>query len=462
MITNLLNSNDALAEELARLGKKLLNDSPDELERIWTSYYTRLRVDIPKSFRKLHSHLCFIPAPWPRPEVDLFVRRILEAAGYKAVPFSSTSAPWQLLLTGEYNFSDILIHEYSFLDPLYMTKNSERDPLSDISRLRGILTIPAVEKENPLSWPNLVHELSHSLGKNHGLVEKARCLPGVKKFQDKDQLIYNQLREHWVPEIVADLIATDMLGIGYYVSFVTFATYWVQKSVWIPEATHPPVEARRHYIFQRLDGLRKITADFEKMLNHDYNVRLTLDNAEGAVRDELYDVIAPKSREKSSLKNSDPDWVKELEGLAKEISELDEYKAIFSSPGGPSDINPIKKQVETLHKGWLIAGKREKTVLKTEWPEAELGTPEMLKEAKLQLIECANDVRDIMISALLNKLLSDNNFLIQFCNNEEKKPIRTQLIDLWPYIHNHDVIITKSIEGSEIVRFYQTHEAFHK
>jgi hypothetical protein len=461
MISKLLDRNDELGEELSQLGSRLIKESSETLGRVWTNYYTRLRIDIPKTFRNLHSYLCFIPTPWPRPEVDLFVRRILEAAGYKSDDYLGKSSPWQLLLTGEYNFSDILIHDVSYLDPRSFINVSELKPLRTPSRLSGVLTIPAVEKENPLSWPNLIHELSHSIGDSHGIVEKAKSLSSVKKFQ-KDTGVYNQLRVNWVPEIVSDLLATDMLGIGYYKSLVLFSTYWVEKSLRNPEISHPPVSVRQHYIFSRLRNLGIINDRFsvELDLDKEYNQRLNLDTADMAVLQNLFDRL--RKEKSSGPGEASTDWAAELEQIAQEIVELDEYKSIFSSPGGPSDTHFLLRQAENLNRGWLIASKREKEIAKQEWPLEKLRSSPNLREAKHHLVECANDVRDIMVSALLRNAIIDRTVLEEFFENKENKSMRTRLIDLWAVIHNHDVIITKSFEGSEIVRFYQSHEAFHK
>lgn len=471
MLSDLLVENDKLAEQLHELGSELLNSTPTEITRQWINYYSSLRTDIPKSFRNLHRRLSLIPAPWPRPELDLFVRSVLQAAGYKG---SAARSKFTLLLTGEYNFSDILVAEHAYPDREYIPGTVKTGLFSGVSvPRRGALTIPAVERENPVIWPNLIHELGHYIGETDRIVEKTRSLRSVKKFQKGDSVLYAQLRGRWVPEIVADLVATDLLGVGYYANFVAFATYWTIESVRISTVTHPPVEARRQYICQRLRNLGNLSKDFEDELDKDYNMRFTLDNQDISVwHNILYSLQAPQS------KTSGFDWEKELEEMAQEIVALEEYQALVSVPGGSGDIDSLQQQAEQLDRGWLITSKPVQFERKSVEDICV-----SLKEDKQKLVQPVNDVRDIITAASLAKLRRrtigltsptdmsrsadrfKDDLLHGFCkelDTSASSPMRKRLIGLWEDIHRFDVAVTKSIEGVEIVRFYRSSKAYSK
>jgi len=456
MLNDLLKENDELADRLRDVVLDLFSSTPDEVARYWTNYYSALRGDIPKAFRKLHRQLWLIPAPWPRPELDLFVQAVLQTAGYEDL------VRWALLVTGDYNFSDILVTEPEYSDFRHALGETKRESSFGTPRpIRDALTIPAAERENPVAWLNLIHELGHFVGLAHGIVERANTLPSVMKFQSKDARIYNRLSEHWVPEIIADLVATDLLGIGYYTSFVQFATYWAEESVRIPILTHPPVEARRQYIYERLRDLDAVSEDSRNTLDEEYNVRLTLDNEDISVRHNIFDDRRDRY-----------DWETELKKMAKEIVSLEEYQRVLHLPSDSADIDFLWQLAKQIDRGWVIASKP------AEFRKRSIDEVEAkLKEAKLELTQVGNNVKDIITAASLTRLYSTRRMasststrgvadapqsLLRTFVEEPNTPIRSRLMHLWSDIHKLDIIITKSIEAAAIMKFYQTSKIYAK
>jgi len=463
LLSDLLEKNDEVADRLLDLGGRLLDAAPPEIALHWDTYHSVLRADIPLDFRKLHRGLYLIPAPWSRPELDLFIRSVLETAKYKG---SADPSKLTLLLTGEYNFSDILIgpgHPDRELVPGVIVE--ELFAKASVAG-RGFLAIPAVERENPVIWPNLVHELGHHIGAIDEIVQRARSLPSVTKLDKHAHPdMRNHLRDDYVPEIVADLIATDLLGVGYYASFLVFATYWSRKSAHACHLTHPPVEARRQYISQRLRDLKKLSDTFEDELNRDYDMRRALDTQDPTVRGDTQD-----GRQSPLSATSGVNWERELKEVARDILALPEYEALISSPGGSADTESLRQQAEELARGWLVTSKP----VQRESPSVE-EVQKHIEQYKRKLVQPLNDVRDIITAASLAKLRIgstrrsippagatvdpfEDDLLHRFCRSPHTST-RKRLIALWEDIHRFDVAVTMSIEGAQVVRFYRASRA---
>ncbi|MHB8104178.1 MAG: hypothetical protein ACYDG5_01370 [Dehalococcoidales bacterium] len=450
ILDSLLRENNNVVEMLQSTAKDLITHDATQVSRDWLSYFSTLRLDIPNAFRKLHSRLSFIPAPWPRPELELFVRSVLELACYEGGLSRKKQGRWTLLLTGDFNFSDILATDISSREQKYGLSDTGKHLFGDIpSPIRLALTMPAVERDNPIAWLNLIHELGHLIGEIDGIVEKARSIPSVKNYQNGDPVDYIRIHDNWIPEIVADLIATDLLGVGYYASFVEFATFWAEDSARIPIGMHPPVDARCRYIFNRLSELGEINSTFRDELEVEYKIRSLLDYQSDMIRPNIQDEQA-----------NGHVWETELVEISQEIVSLDEYKAILKNPRNTVNIDFLNDLANQLRKHWLISSQPTNLrQLSANEIEADL------KQCKQDLVHTENDMRNIVTAASLVKReqtrINGSKLIYPFIDTPPKK-IKSYLIDLWSEIHKLDIIVAKSVEAAEILKFYQASSTYQE
>lgn len=407
--------------------------------------YFALSCAAAKEFRRLHAHLLYIPAPWPRPELSLFLRKIISESGCEGLAGCEIDA-WTILLSGDYNFSHIVL--------------SEDDRLSRQTTgivLKNALTVPAVEKDNPLMWPNLVHELAHSMGSETGVIAAAAALPRVLEKSKKHQAV---LRE-WIHEIVADLIATDLLGHSYASAFVTFAAYWTPTAIRKPGRMHPSPKTRAEYIFRRLrSNFPKLDEVLLTQLRTELDGRLELDHRDDRLRHELFETVATVPGDDLHMPDD------ELEALIEEIVRLPAFTSIRPIPMSETDVETIRSLAERLERNEVVAARRRDTRFKSFRSDAKVAAD--FEVARDQLAEVPNKITHIIGAAMLRKLSYatpgkryepsrpvpyQHAVLQKFC--EHPGPSARRLSDLQRYVDNFDLLVTKSIEGTSIVSFYQ-------
>lgn len=437
IVNHVQDSLEDLARDLLTKATHFVNNPT--VEKHLAVYYAIGRTAA-SQYRHLHSVVTHIPAPWPSPELELFLRNVLEEGGFHE-PISCT-----ILLSGDYNFSHIL-------DPT--------PPSKMLPSRHALLSVPSAEQDNPLMWPNLLHEIGHEIGQQHGVVKAAEALllKGDRRQQSASRL------KEWTHEIVADLLAADYLGPAFIGAFVNFATYWYPRSLREPSFSHPDSNSRVTYLYRHLKSeSRGSFDDVLTTLKADFNVRIGLDQNDITVRNNLYQTLGNARAPDSEFPTRE-----ELDEFVDEIATLAEYKAIKPKPFDETDASHVKRLATRLAKGELIASYRDSKIL-INYPSEKDVQLDKFRAARNQLWERPNSVRHILNAALVRRL-SDvgaagensnanigfhGSLLRDFCGSQDA--MRKRLIDLRPSVNRLDAVISKSMEGASVMAFYQEHK----
>ncbi len=431
-----------LAEEVREKGRYLLRVEAQLTER-YSTYYTFARTAAER-FGRLHACVGFMPVPWPTPELQLFLRKVLAESHVHNTTLRTTG--WTILLTGDFNFSHILLRE----------EHARFFP-------RNVLTVPAAERDNPLFWPNLVHEISHGIAAEAGVLDQMRETQAIQTCEAGAR----RTLEAWGEEIVADLLATDILGPAYFGAFATFASYWI-KSLRKGSEFHPSPTIRMKYIYGRLlEGYRRLRDVMLVQLHSEFEARLNLDYRDDDIRNEWFDETQSKSGKMTSYP---ADGL--VEDFVDQILALDTYQAIGARALAESEVDIVQDLAIRIRKGELIASRRSPSAhippLKTE---ADVRAN--YAQALDQLTEVPNDVRLILNAAFIRKLsyapsgkrlpAEDveligyyGGLLEQFADGHDA--IDHKLFEMREAISDLDAIVSKSIQATEIVGFFRERE----
>jgi hypothetical protein len=138
----------------------------------------------------------------------------------------------------------------------------------------------------------------------------------------------------------------------------------------------------------------------------------------------------------------------------------------------------IDDLAKRLEKGEPIAARRAPVIVKAYNSEKDVAAD--YDNARSQLKEVPNRIMHIMTASMLRKGSYytppqraklgrsgwggpgyQEGLLKQYCDSAEKRTVRQRLEDIYRLIHGLDLTITKSIEGTEILEFYQKKRNLH-
>lgn len=443
IVSELLSSLYQLAEELHEKATFFLSDKSPESRR---SIYYAFVLEATGRYRRLHALINYIPAPWPSPHLELFLTKVLEEGGLEGSVHGQEPMLCNTLLSADYNFSHILV------------------PIAGASAvvgqlpLQNLLTVPSAEKDNPLMWPNLLHELAHVIGQE--VIDAAQeCLTHVKAPQIRSIL------GRWTHEIVADLIAADYLGPAYFGSFVTFCTYWVPQSPRLPTTSHPAPDKRVEYLFHYLNQQSPDFITALKSLYADYQTRLQMDYEDFKSRNSVFDAY------RDTRAADKPFPLEELRGFVSEIVALPEFKKIRPRTMNVNDALEVQALARYLKEGQLIASRRDNAILR-DYKSVE-DVRKDYRNALSSLQEKPNDVRLILNAALIRRLSDATvdrrgknsgapltfhaKLLDDYCKSKEIVASK-RLMELRQTVNNLDSVISKSMEATTVMAFYQSYQ----
>lgn len=445
VVSDVLSCLDNLAKLLLEKATFFLTENEQSVADHRSQYYASALIATDQ-YRRLHAFAAYIPSPWPSPELDMFLRTVLPRRNLNALGDNSGRMAWTILLSGEYNFSHILA--------------TPPNEFTEQHRLHNLLSVPAAEKDNPLMWPNLLHELAHVIGETEGIIAAAQAkLPGIAETRQTERIL-----ALWTPEIVADLIAADYVGIAYFGAFVTFATYWVPCSLWEPTTSHPSPSNRVDYLYNHLKGR---PASFDTALDTlltPYHARQRLDTEDYKARNELFDTIRDPTSPDRPYPSND-----ELTRYVRLIVALSEYRNITPDAIDEATAAHIKGLATQVKEGQLISSRR------TDPCGIPFESPEDVRKdfsaAKQKLKELPNEFRDILNAALIRTLHPHSivvgkkttavsfygRLLSEYCDHSGHS-IRKRLLDLRRTVNNLDSVISKSMEAALVMTFYQQHK----
>ncbi len=148
----------------------------------------------------LHAILGYLPNMQAKEETYILIKSLL-----KEIPPLEPKLEPSIVLSDVYNYETINISQS-------LTKWG----IPRVDEDRVILELPKIEKENPLMWTILIHEIGHILDDKYLKITE-------ETFNDI-HFTGNQLEilKKWIKEIVADLISLRIIGPAYMMSFMFF------------------------------------------------------------------------------------------------------------------------------------------------------------------------------------------------------------------------------------------------
>ncbi|MHB8968221.1 MAG: hypothetical protein ACYC5A_09435 [Thermoleophilia bacterium] len=171
------------------------------------------------------------PTPWARPELFALLKE-----------FQKETSP---------NLTIVLTDEYSYLwSP---ERNIQNDP--------RVVKLPKIEKDDPLFWALLFHEIGHELDYRYGIAQDA-----LKKYSETSDRTSYELSINWVEEIFSDLYGLRILGPSYYAAFLSHVLSKVPiRSQWdtLDDKSHPPIGIRTRCMEIALEHETKETTGWD-------------------------------------------------------------------------------------------------------------------------------------------------------------------------------------------------------
>lgn len=328
----------------------------------------------------LHAKLAVVPRAWIHSEIGHFLRRAARQLSGDARRRVGIEADvldtFTVISTSDYNFAGIPTSPVG--GP---AGGAER-----FSSLENVLTIPMTEQGNVMFWGNLVRELCRSVIAHSGVKAEVVATAAFGQLPGAMQAV---LSESWIEEIACDLLASDLIGPQYYVSFVDFCLNWTVEPHRIPTEPHPSPDARMDYIRRRLEPTNAaFLGAFDQALTARRALRAGLDaeRGSGALRP-----VATR-REASGFP---PNEV--VMQMADAIADSGAYRAMLGAPyaADPSHIRRLRTRFAS---GEFIATSRRAT--RTDDPSGSEAKD--FEKQVADLVEAPNDVFDITTACILH------------------------------------------------------------
>ncbi len=449
--------------------EQLVNSIRDKLLKV-RSYQARNQPDLQNiyqgverlviTFLTLHGKLSHLPKEWVRAEIELFLRSIGGAVNDAALSLLRGSQNllehYTVISTPAYNFANLLDagveHSSGIEDDEYYLARHD------------LLSLPVIEQHTTLYWPFLVHELGHSI--YHGSMIKED--PNIAHFleQAEGQIRY-KLRDFYTEEVFCDLFAAAVCGPMYYVSFATFACYWVTAPLQVSgnigrgvEPTHPPPDTRLQYVYKFLaannpDLMGPIGSQIGQLVDRRKALDYAGSNAKGRIED-YGDRVFRKAYPSES----------DILALSRLISESPIFRTL-TCPIRQFDVGKIIELQTRFADGEFIGTSSAGTL---PGPIELVNIADKFEAYARALEEKENSVFDILTATSCHQtdiLLSEEqerNYVRSglkgfpseyiddlICSESDSREFVASAAE---YIHGADAAAIKSIEASGIGRFY--------
>ncbi len=278
-------------------------------------------------FRELHDQLKYMFTPWPSPQLRELVSELIVERDHEA-----HEGPW------------VLIDDYTYWLDFY-TVREDKDELEDQRQYKGPFpgyALPKCEKDNPLMWPIIVHELGHSLWDKADLEAVVReeilenkllvqiCEKYTGSISQGEKLDIPIFVLNWIEEFFSDFYALELMGPCFLPALLNLVcTRAPSRSFWHASSGHPPPRHRILAMFSYLDNrLAKMRASENpehvaeaialksslEVCREFFNYRLEFEHSEG-----LNSYSVPEQQIKSAYFSSDGDlshYFNALTGIA--------------------------------------------------------------------------------------------------------------------------------------------------
>ena len=299
---------------------------------------TLIRVMAPlEEFKALHKSLRWFYTPWAEADTDSFLQGLFQ-------PPATRTKYRELGVT--VGFSD----EYDFLHPyphIYSVRKRPGTP--------AFVALPRIEKNNPLMWCALAHEVGHAV------VEASdACSPIVEHMKKTASDQEMKFISAWARELSADLFALYLLGPAYVLAYQTFYQFLYHDrsglTAFQEDTLRTPSPARR--------------IDFLRQQLHLMDQRFLPPSGRGVSEPlthylQLFDLRLQLEKQRRGYDTPDPQYA-ELFGLNVNESMYENL------------IRQIKREVD---KGFAAMGLKAYTYDHNFWCSAKLAT--RLKENEL-------------------------------------------------------------------------------
>jgi hypothetical protein len=329
----------------------------------------------------LHAKLAVIPRAWIHSEIGHFLRRAALQLSGDARRRVGIEA--DVLDT----FTVISTSDYDFAGIPAAPKGGPAGGAERFSSLENVLTIPMIEQGNVMFWGNLVRELCRSVIAHSGVKAEVVATAAFGQLPGAMQAV---LSKSWIEEIACDLLASDLIGPQYYVSFVDFCLSWTVEAHCIPTEPHPSPDARMDYIRRRLEATNAaFLGAFDEALMARRVLRAGLDAERGsdALRHDA-------TREASAFPPNDV-----VMQMADAIAGSGAYRAMLGAPyaANPSHVRHLRTRFAS---GEFIATSRRAT--QADGPSGPGIEAKDFEKQVADLVEAPNDVFDITTACILH------------------------------------------------------------
>lgn len=190
-----------------------------------------------------HKLLKWIYCPWPEEETEAFLKTVFGQHQQCWSTFHNLQV--SIGFTDEYNFWR---HEAG--------QDIALLPHGKVTQI-PLIALPKIEKDNPLMWPLLVHEVAHEFNRRYEIKKKV-----FKKLKDKlprgkksilEIPKHERILKNWISEFSADLIALHLLGFSYICPLIYILLSEDQENLHQASEDHPPSAMRVEYLTNELE-----------------------------------------------------------------------------------------------------------------------------------------------------------------------------------------------------------------
>jgi hypothetical protein len=454
VIENLRNDVLDAANSLHVIATRINRSKEIRLEDAYT-YVAPLQAVV-RQIGEAHQRLAYLPLPWSEPDTEILIGNVIQESLHFSPQPRETAGPniatsWTIVLTNEYNLSNIIVDKGD-------DAHAGDDPFP------SVLSLPAIEKDNTLVWANLFHEVGHFISNKRRIAEAVLPqLEGHFKGASPSALV----AKDWLEEIIADLVAVDLVGPAYIYAFATFALFMCRPPLMRPSKRYPSPNARFSYLFDRMSKNGGAEATREgglEELRSLWDLRLILENGNPTTQGKT---IESYYKELKLEADKIAEFDLQVGKTAEKIVQASAYQNVFNGNRfNGDDILICRALTEKLYEGVLIATRGQQ--LSDTWSVEQVRQDYV--HARQLLKEDVNRVAHIMAASAPCRW--------GWCGQGQKKPVPhlifanalfltftkqtfspSLLWELWQPINNLDELVSNSIEAVSIARFYGNGES---
>lgn len=403
-----------------------------EFESLYVAYF-----NVCGQLQKIYDLLRYLPYPWPGSDLELFVAEISENG--------SDDSRWSISREADLSFSNVTIGE----------RPTRRSDL----HFPNVLTIPCTETENISMWALLAHEVGHTKEKTSAVRDEVVEKVATTSITDSQRTILN----NWVEEIICDFFAASKLGIHYYLALGSHFAFWLHReNIIAPNPYYPSADERMQLLKEFTEKKsRQGWRTIEEAKDLPWNLRLEFE------LDGDYRMIKWEDRsEREALKSKFP-AASMVEEAAKAIADSTEFKNLCGDTFTDENFSTVTRQNLFLQSGEIVAAgptdrtsaylprapksqeQLEKLIHRTPYTRAEIVSAGILRKSGFQ----TNPNQPYGSGQPLKRRCEAKSVVEDFL--ADSLSAKDRLKRYLPYYTTIDDLIGKSIECSNIVRFFE-------